>query len=110
MADEENKCECPCTGWKVGFYIFVALSVILFIIVLILLFSKKAQEKTTDLRVKAATAVRDKLGNWINKKNNNDNVVYDKNGNPIGEIENSEVYEGVGGYGELDRILSSTTE
>ncbi len=109
MSEEENKgesspvCEeCSCTGWKVGFYIFVALSIILFIIVLILFFSKKAQQKTTEWRVNTADAISNKLNKWSSKKK----VLYDENGEPAATVSE----EGQIGGEELNRLLSSLSE
>lgn len=84
MADEENKCECPCTAWKAGFCIFVFLSVIVLIILLILYLMARKQ-------------INEKLKGTFRQ-----NVVQDSEGNTYQQIN--------GGYGELDRILSSTTE
>ena len=114
MSEEENKqsegcpvCEeCSCTGWKVGFYIFVALSVILFIIVLILWFI--SGNKKDDLK----RSINGKIGNVFMK--HSDNPEFNEKANrtfiltsspqPQEEVD----YEGVGG--ELDRLLSSLSE
>lgn len=104
MADEENNNECKCTGWKVGFYIFVVLSIIMFILVLILWFYSGRKKdalkgETYGLLSRGAQKIADKLNA---KKEIIDSST---SRNSVKQTENQ-----AGGYDELERILSSTTQ
>ena len=59
--------ECKCTGWKVGFYIFVALCVITFIILIIAIIkSDKVGVLKDKAKFKVGTKLINKGTKWTN--------------------------------------------
>lgn len=96
MADEENNNECKCTGWKAGFFIFVALCIIFFLIAIILFFmsGKKKDE--------AKKGVYGKIGKFFTDKSGQTYQVMDSSTEEVPEL----IQEG---GKELERLLSSAT-